>query len=114
MIPIRGPTIARTCSQPGGGASIAIGPAARSVVLCSSVDAQRLAELARAGAQVLEPVEPAPRAHVPDPSSGSSARISTAAPTPSASQTALSRAWMPYERYTYARPGGPNRAPTAP
>ena len=32
------------------------------------------------------------------PSSGSSARISTAAPTPSASQTALSSAWMPYER----------------
>ena len=32
------------------------------------------------------------------PSSGSSARISTAAPTPSGSQTALSSAWMPYER----------------
>ncbi len=45
----------------------------------------------------------------PIPSSGSSARISTAAPTPSASHTALSRAWMPYERYTYARPGGPNK-----
>ncbi len=32
------------------------------------------------------------------PSSGSSARISTAAPTPSASVTAFSSAWMPYER----------------
>ena len=43
------------------------------------------------------------------PSSGSSARISTAAPTSGGSQTALSSAWIPYERYTYARPGGPNR-----
>ena len=39
---------------------------------------------------------PAARAHdARCPSSGSSARISTAAPTPSGSQTALSSAWMP-------------------
>ena len=34
------------------------------------------------------------------PSTGSSARISTAAPTPSSSDTAFSSAWIPYERYT--------------
>ncbi len=34
------------------------------------------------------------------PSRGSSARMSTAAPVPSSSHTALNRAWMPYERYT--------------
>ena len=44
-----------------------------------------LAQLARAAA----------RAHLREPSSGSSARISTAAPTPSGSQTAFSSAWMP-------------------
>ena len=38
---------------------------------------------------------PAALAHASSPSSGSSARISTAAPTPSGSQTALSSAWMP-------------------
>ncbi len=40
---------------------------------------------------------PAPRRDriSPDPRSGSSARISTAAPTPSSSQTAFSSAWMP-------------------
>ena len=42
------------------------------------------------------------------PASGASARISTAAPIPSPSHTAFSSAWMPYERYTYARPGAAN------
>ena len=41
------------------------------------------------------------------PSTGSSARIRTAAPTPSGSATALSSEWIPYEKYTYARPGSP-------
>ena len=40
----------------------------------------------------------AARASAPCPTSGSSARIRTAAPTPSGSQTAFSSAWMPYER----------------
>ena len=41
------------------------------------------------------------------PAIGSNARIRTAAPTPSGSQTAFNNAWIPYERYTYAVPGGP-------
>src|SRR5687768_538601 len=42
------------------------------------------------------------------PSVGSSARSSTAAARPSSSQTRLRHQWIPYERYTYAWPGGPN------
>ena len=41
---------------------------------------------------------------------GSSARSSTAAPVPSSAQTTFAHQWIPYERYTYRWPGGPNMA----
>ena len=42
------------------------------------------------------------------PSCGSSARISTASALPASAQTKFRHQWIPYERYTYAWPGGPN------
>ena len=45
---------------------------------------------------------------IASPSSGSSARISTAAGKPSRSVTALRHQWIPYVKYTYAVPGEAN------
>ena len=60
------------------------------------LDAERLGQLARPGAEVdVAPRARAARACSSIPSRGSSARMSTAAPTPSGSQTAFSSAWMP-------------------
>jgi hypothetical protein len=92
VIPIRGRTARRL--PPGGGAPIATGPVARSRALCSSSIPSACVSLP-GPEQSRSALEPAPRAHRSMPSSGSSARISTAAPTPSGSQTAFSSAWMP-------------------
>ena len=61
------------------------------------LDAQRLRELAGPRAELRRASLATPRrSRISSiPSSGCSARISTAAPTPSGSQTALSIAWMP-------------------
>ena len=99
VIPMRGPTRIAGAGASAAAASIRTGPSTRLVPLRSSPIAERLRELAGARAEVLEPVAPAARAHlVARPSSGSSARISTAAPVRSSSQTAFSSAWTPYER----------------
>ncbi len=42
------------------------------------------------------------------PEVGSSARTSAASARPASAQTRLRHQWTPYERYTYAWPGGPN------
>ena len=94
VIPIRGPV---TYARPAGRRRIdATGPSTQVDVSFSlEPDPQRLGELARAVAQSSR-APAAARAHQrPGPRSGSSARISTAAPTPSGSQTAFSSAWMP-------------------
>ena len=95
VIPIRGPATTGNDAHPGGGASIATGPAARSVPFSSSPIPSACVSLPG----------PEQRSSTPrlarmssTPASGSSARISTAAPTPSGSQTAFSSAWIPYER----------------
>ena len=71
-------------------------PADEVGVVVLEVDAERLGELARAVAQLARRATGPRRARISSiPSIGSSARMSTAAPTPSGSQTALSSAWMP-------------------
>ena len=71
-------------------------PAGEQAPVQLQADAQRLGQLAGARAQVLGALEPAAAVHLVEARRvGSSARISTAAPTPSGSHTALSRAWMP-------------------
>ncbi len=42
------------------------------------------------------------------PSSGSSARTRTALPSPEDRVTTFIIQWLPYVKYTYSRPGGPN------
>ena len=89
VIPIRGPV---TYGEPLAGDDRDRAVDQRRVVL-GQLDPERLGQLARAVAQL---ARAAARAHLRrGPSSGSSARISTAAPTPSGSQTAFSSAWMP-------------------
>ena len=62
-------------------------------------DPERLGQLARARAEVLDALEAARAPRISSmPSTGSSARIRTAAPSPSGSATKFSSAWMPYER----------------
>ena len=96
VMPIRGPATTSTARPAGAAGAMRTGPRARSRAVELQADAERLGQLARARAEVLGALEAAPRAHrARRPSSGSSARISTAAPTPSGSATALSRAWMP-------------------
>ena len=72
-----------------------IGPAIRSALVVAQLDVQRLGQLARARAELALGLQPAAAAHQLEPAVGSSARISTAAPTSSGSHTALIIAWMP-------------------
>ena len=95
VIPMRGPTSSSGDSQPGRGGSIAIGPPSRSESLRSS--SMSSAWVSLPGPEHRSSGRSSPRrARITSiPSSGSSARIRTAAPTPSSSQTALKSAWMP-------------------
>ena len=95
VMPTRGPTTTSTSSQPGAGRSNRTGPVARSVPLTSS--SMPSAWVSLPGPEQSSATRSTPRRSriAARPSSGSSARISTAAPTPSGSQTALSSAWMP-------------------
>ena len=82
--------------SPAARGPIRTGPSSEVGAVVLELDAERLGELARARAEVLDALAGrGARASRRCPSSGSSARISTAAPTPSGSQTALSSAWMP-------------------
>ena len=91
-MPIRGPVDDRRRALAGAG--IRIGPVEQDVRVRSS-------SIPSAWVSLPGPLEsssalhPRRRAHDLEPASGSSARISTAAPTPSGSQTAFSSAWMP-------------------
>ena len=98
VIPIRVP--ATTWAQPRRLArEDADGPVVEIAAVLGQLDAERLGQLAGPRAEILvahRSPAGARRARIGSiPSSGSSARIRTAAPTPSASQTALSSAWMP-------------------
>ena len=95
VIPIRGPATASTPPSRAGAAPMRIGPVARSVRVEVEPDAERLGELARPRAESSARSRPRRARIASRPASGSSARISTAAPTPSGSHTALSSAWMP-------------------
>ena len=65
---------------------IVTGPRAEVEPLCVQLDAERLGQLARARAEILEPLAPAAALAISSiPSQGSSARISTPAPIPSGS-----------------------------
>ena len=89
MIPIRGPVTYGS----GSPARIRIGPSISDVSF--SVSSIPSAWVSLPG-PLVSPRAPPRRARISStPSSGSSARISTAAPTPSGSQTAFSSAWMP-------------------
>ena len=95
VMPMRTPTAGSTGSQPGAGGSIEIGPVARSEPLRSSSIPSACVSLP-GPEQRSSTRSSRRRARIRSrPSSGSSARISTAAPVPSSSQTALSSAWMP-------------------
>ena len=94
VIPIRAPTTISRLDRPRRG-RIRIGPSCEARAVQVEPDAERLGELARARCRGPRAVEPAAGAHRVETSIGSSARISAAAPTPSGSQTAFSRAWMP-------------------
>ena len=63
VIPIRVPTTGSTSSQPGGAGSIAIGPPLEVGAVEVEVDPERLRELARARAEVLDALQAAPLAH---------------------------------------------------
>ena len=95
VIPIRGPSISSIGGQSAGGGSIAIGPRTRSEPLRSSSIPSACVSLPGPEQRSSRRSSPRRSRMRSTPSSGSSARISTAAPTPSSSQTALSRAWMP-------------------
>ena len=82
------PELERRLARAGRGSSRARCPAPRSA--CPGPEhSSRSPSRARAGARISS-----------IPQRGSSARISTAAASPSGSQTKLRQAWMPYERYT--------------
>ena len=66
-MPIRVPTTGSTSSQPGGAGSIEIGPAVEVGAVEVELDAERLRELARPRAEVLDALEAAARAHQLDP-----------------------------------------------
>ncbi len=101
VIPMRRSTATSTPRHPRGRPENTIGPSVEVAAVVLELDRERLRQLARPRAQVLGALDSrAGRASPPTPSSGSSARISTAAPTPSGSLTAFSSAWIPYERYT--------------
>ena len=80
-------------------ARIADRAAAQVAAVLGERDAERLRELARPRAQLRSraaaPSAARARASARSPARGASARISTAAPTPSGSQTAFSSAWTP-------------------
>ena len=63
VIPIRSPATISTSSQPGGRGPIRSGPRTRSLLVELELDVERLRQLARARAQLLHRVEPAPLAH---------------------------------------------------
>ena len=95
VIPIRVPVTIAGSSQPGGRGAIRSGPRTRSVALSPS-------PIPSACVSFPGPEQSCSSASTPRrsrirsiPSTGSSARISTAAPTPSRSHTALTSAWMP-------------------
>ena len=95
VIPIRSSTVIAGSRQPDGRSEITIGPSMRSVPLCSS-------SMPSACVSLPGPEQSAVTVSIPRrariasiPRTGSSARMSTAAPTPSGSHTALSSAWIP-------------------
>jgi hypothetical protein len=72
------------------------GPFTQIAAVVRELDAERLCQLARGRAELLEHARVrGAHASARFPRSGSSARISTAAPTPSGSATAFSIAWTP-------------------
>ena len=97
VIPIRRSTDdLPTSRQAAGGLRDHDRPAQQVGAVVLELDAQRLRELAGPRAETLDRARArGARASASIPSSGSSALISTAAPTPSGSQTAFSSAWMP-------------------
>ena len=95
VIPIRVAGDDRAASGSAGGQDLDR-PARERRAVQVEPDAERLGELAGARAEVLVARRGRAGARIRSmPSSGSSARISTAAPTPSSSATAFSSAWMP-------------------
>ena len=92
VIPIRGPVTTRR-HRPTARA-IPIGPSIRTCRVSVSSIPSAWVELARAVGTARRR-RPRRARMSSTPRSGSSARISTAAPTPSGSQTAFSSAWMP-------------------
>ena len=106
MIPIRVPATISGSRRPIYGRfarADANRPAREIAAVLGELDPERLRELAGPGAELLVAHRGRParaerraaRAHRLDPRERLSARISTAAPTPSGSQTAFSSAWMP-------------------
>ena len=100
VIPIRVPITIPTSSHSGGRGPTRSGPAIASVPLRSSSIPSAWVSLPGPEQSCSSSATPRRSCIRPMPASGSSARISTAAPMPSGSQTRLTSAWIPYERYT--------------
>jgi hypothetical protein len=98
VIPTRSPTTMRGSRAPRSRASTSIGPSiselpfigrpiASACVSFPGPEQSSSSRLTRRRSRISS-----------TPSTGSSARISTAAPTPSSSATAFSSEWIPYEK----------------
>jgi hypothetical protein len=98
VIPTRGPTAIAGTGALAGRGSMRTGPSSSEVAFRSRPMASACVSLPGPEHRSSSRATPRAARMISRPSAGSSARISTAAPTPPASQTALSIAWIPYER----------------
>ena len=98
VIPIRVLTTTTGSGRPAGGGPSSIGPPSSAVSLRSSQIPSACVSLPGPEHRSVTRSRPRRSRIASRPVSGSSARISTAAPTPSGSTTAFSSAWTPYER----------------
>ena len=92
---MRVPATISGASQPGGRGPARIGPRTRSVALSSRSIPSACVSFPGPEQSCSSACTPRRSRMAAMPATGSSARISTAAPVPSGSHTALTSAWMP-------------------